>query len=157
MLPPRTRTQTKQARNFCFDQSFQSSGGQRARAKISLEEGIAGSFLCWELPKQRIWPSPGQLAERFPRTAPLPFLRDKRLGPECGSSLCPRFFSLYFPRPSLGSSWAASGLGQGGGNLTFTDCLWCVRDSGWCTNIDPPQSRELGRLSPTLQARKLRL
>lgn len=40
------------------------------------------------------------------------------------------------------------------------ECLPCVRDSGWCINaiaLDPHQSRELGRLSPTLQIRKLRL
>lgn len=56
----------------------------------------ARSFLSQELLKQRIWLSLGQLAERMPEIASLSFLKDKRLGTECRSSLCPRFFYLFF-------------------------------------------------------------
>ena len=69
--------------------------------------------------------SPGQLAEHIPGVASLSFLKDKRLDTKCRSSLCPRFF--FFLGQCLGSSWAGSGLEQGGGNLTLSEVVAGIR------------------------------
>lgn len=62
-----------------------------------------------------------------------------------------------FPRQSLDSSWAGSGLGPGGRDLTLLSVPSVSEMVAGVSASDPHQCCELGKLRPTLQMRKLRL
>lgn len=75
----------------------------------------------------------GPAGREHPRNRLFPSWKTRDLAWNVGQ-VCVQDSFLFFPRQSLGRSWAGSGLGSGEENLTFVECLWPVRYQRWNMN-----------------------